>query len=328
MIKLSIIIPVYNAQKFLQSTIESLIIEKSREIEFIFVNDGSKDKSIDILNKYKLRDNRIKVINKHNTGVSDTRNVGIKNALGQYIMFCDSDDLFEANYYEIFNHLVSSDTNTDYFIIHNAYDNTDISSDDIINGIYNLDYKYSNLCLRTVWSKIYKKDFLEKCKILFDTDCSDGEDLLFNTSIVLNNAKIKFVKEHIYNYRIVLKSLSRNLNLDSYDILRNKVVKYCKTIDNLAYLLERLDILYLIANVWNICRNNIRDYEKKIDIYMKKENMTIALSNSNNHEILGLKKVLLVLIKHKCFKIIKFCSLIINKYDKFKYDKSNRFIKI
>ena len=98
--KISIIIPVYNGEKYLARCVESLISQTYKNLEIIFLNDGSTDDSLNILKKYKTKDNRIVIVDKKNTGVSDTRNIGITRATGKYICFCDCDDLYETNYVE------------------------------------------------------------------------------------------------------------------------------------------------------------------------------------------------------------------------------------
>lgn len=97
---ISIIVPVYNAEKYLDRCIESLIKQTYRNIEILLVNDGSKDKSGEICNNWSKRDNRIKVIHKENGGASSARNIGLENAIGDYIGFVDSDDTIECEMYE------------------------------------------------------------------------------------------------------------------------------------------------------------------------------------------------------------------------------------
>ena len=93
MIDISIIVPAYNAEKYLKACLESLINQTKKDIEIIAINDGSEDNTLDILNEYKNNyPNLIKVISQENQGLSVTRNVGIKNSTGKYVMFVDSDD--------------------------------------------------------------------------------------------------------------------------------------------------------------------------------------------------------------------------------------------
>ena len=95
--KVSIIVPVYNCENYLERCMNSLINQSLEDIEIIAVNDGSTDGSLDILRKYQQLDNRIKVIDKQNTGVSDSRNRGIETSDSKYIVFVDSDDWIELN---------------------------------------------------------------------------------------------------------------------------------------------------------------------------------------------------------------------------------------
>lgn len=98
-IKISVIVPVYNAERFLEKCIRSIMASTLKEIEIICVNDGSKDKSIDILRNLEKEDNRIIVIDKENEGASKARNIGIDMAKGEYIAFVDSDDFIDDSMY-------------------------------------------------------------------------------------------------------------------------------------------------------------------------------------------------------------------------------------
>jgi len=94
MMKVSIIVPIYNAERYLGECIESILTQSYRNIEAILVNDGSTDCSLSICESYARKDDRIRIINKANSGVSDTRNVGIEAATGEYVCFSDADDYF------------------------------------------------------------------------------------------------------------------------------------------------------------------------------------------------------------------------------------------
>lgn len=114
----SVIVPVYNAEKYLKKCMESILKQTYENIELILINDGSIDKSLDICNQFSKRDRRIRVIDKDNSGVSDTRNLGIMLAKGKYLCFVDSDDYIEENYIEkmILNTDESTLTMCGYFI--------------------------------------------------------------------------------------------------------------------------------------------------------------------------------------------------------------------
>ena len=99
--KVSIIVPVYNAEKYLIRCVDSIINQTYKNLEIILINDGSIDNSLEIMKKYKVIDNRIIIIDKKNEGVSIARNVGIKSSSGKYICFVDSDDYIENNMIQI-----------------------------------------------------------------------------------------------------------------------------------------------------------------------------------------------------------------------------------
>jgi len=96
----SIIIPAYNAGRFISETIESVLLQSFTNWELIIVNDGSKDNTGEIISKYAAADKRISIITKENSGVSDTRNKGIEKSKGEMLAFLDADDIWEANFLE------------------------------------------------------------------------------------------------------------------------------------------------------------------------------------------------------------------------------------
>lgn len=99
--KISIIIPVYNLEKYLSACIDSILCQKYKNLEIIIVNDGSTDSSKEICEEYQNKDQRVRVFSQNNSGVSVARNKGIKHATGDWIMFVDGDDLVDANLSEI-----------------------------------------------------------------------------------------------------------------------------------------------------------------------------------------------------------------------------------
>lgn len=107
MYEISIIVPVYNVEKYIRRCIDSLITQTFKSIEIILIDDGSKDTSGAICDEYALKDERVKVIHKENGGVSSARNVGLDNATGTYIMFCDPDDYVDPTWCEkLYNSII------------------------------------------------------------------------------------------------------------------------------------------------------------------------------------------------------------------------------
>ena len=97
---ISIIVPVYNSEKYIDKCLDSILNQTYKDLEIVLVNDGSNDQSLKILEKYALRDTRIKVVNQENKGVAAARNTGLDNATGEYILYVDSDDWIENNMVE------------------------------------------------------------------------------------------------------------------------------------------------------------------------------------------------------------------------------------
>lgn len=103
---ISIIVPVYNAEKYLRECIDSILQQTYTDIEVLLIDDGSTDDSLSICQEYEKKDKRVKVYHKKNSGVSDTRNFGIDHANGEYISFCDSDDKIASSLYEVLINLM------------------------------------------------------------------------------------------------------------------------------------------------------------------------------------------------------------------------------
>ena len=163
---ISVVIPIYNVEKYLTKCIESVINQTYTDLEIILVNDGSTDNSKDIINKYSLIDSRIKVINKKNGGLSDARNVGIEIAKGDYIAFLDSDDWIELNMYEkLYSYIKQENADIvqcSYQEVYNEEVNNQKIKEEIklISGkdsLYNL-YGKNHGKTVVVWNKIYKRE--------------------------------------------------------------------------------------------------------------------------------------------------------------------------
>lgn len=194
----SIIIPCYNAQKTLGSTITSVLNQDDKNWEIIAVDDGSNDSTLEMLTELANNDNRIKVIHQHNMGVSAARNNGLKHSSGQWVYFLDSDDLISPN-------LVSSIKQTAIIknvIIFNFIET--IKSRIRYHKITNLQTVYSDYLVNKqsihISSMAFRRDFLiEKC-ITFDENTYYGEDREFISNIFLLNPNIQFINKELFTY--------------------------------------------------------------------------------------------------------------------------------
>ena len=202
--KLSIIVPVYNVEKYINRCLSSIVNQTYENLDIIIIDDGSPDNCGSICDEYAAKDSRIKVIHKCNEGVSIARNIGINNATGQWITFVDSDDWIEADYYEnIFDTIKDRDVDIMYSggyiwefekrtitrkgIKHNFCYHRQIHIEKwkdlfakIVEGNVASEDFETEACEAVCWNKIYRRQFLIENKILFLPDLYRHEDILFN----------------------------------------------------------------------------------------------------------------------------------------------------
>ncbi|WP_214760021.1 glycosyltransferase family 2 protein [Exiguobacterium sp. s146] len=214
--KVSVIIPIFNAENILSKCLTSLVHQTYKNIEFICVNDASKDQSIEIIKQYAAKDNRFIIIDKIvNEGVSSARNCGIKISSGKYIMFVDSDDYLEKTYIE---NMVEEMEEKNSDIVVSGYQRIQKNASSFIK-LNNSNYKSlaeavlylmrSNVFGYT-WNKIIKRKVLIDNEIFFDESTSLFEDQLFYMEYIKNIKRINTSAAIGYNYVINDNSLSNS----------------------------------------------------------------------------------------------------------------------
>ena len=208
--KISIVIPIYNVEKYLSNCIESITNQSFQNYEMILVNDGSKDSSLEICYKYKKNNNKIKIVNKENGGLSSARNAGIKIAKGKYIVFIDPDDEIDKNYFNTL-YTIAEENNCDFVVgnyvivpggqkVTSGYKyNTVLNGKDFILSNKNI-HTRNDLCF--VWRNIYKLDIIKKNNIKFNEEVFIGEDVIFNIEFFLKSKKGYATDKIIYYYRV------------------------------------------------------------------------------------------------------------------------------
>ncbi|MGG4489221.1 glycosyltransferase family 2 protein [Metabacillus idriensis] len=221
-IKVSVIIPVYNAEEYLSRCLTSLTSQTLKECEFIFVNDGSIDNSVVIINKYILNDKRIKLINQNNMGVSIARNTGLKNATGEYIGFVDADDYVSLEFFEKM-YSAASENNCDVVFSNmlEELEGKQILTKYPFQSDINLYQSYINENilpyfikadnLNSVCNKIFKHEVLQKYMIKFPERVELGEDSIFNIIVFSYAYKVKYLNITGYYYKEVKGSATRNI---------------------------------------------------------------------------------------------------------------------
>lgn len=243
---ISIIVPVYNNEKYLKKCIDSLIRQTYKNIEIILIDDGSSDSSLDICNEYGRKDKRIKVISQNNSGANVARHNGIKNSTGDYCMFVDSDDWIEKDSVEI---LINYLKEENYDIIKfngitepnkklkNYYDLKELSSkkmkkEELFDLLINTKI-LNNMCFSIYKSKLFKNISVSNEKI------SNCEDFLTNLEVYTKVKNVLFISNILYHYEINLNSTTKNVDLE----------KNLKNIKDLIYVHNRL---FDYAKIWKM----------------------------------------------------------------------------
>lgn len=245
MCKISIIIPVYNTEKYLSQCLDSVLNQTFKNIEIICVDDGSTDNSYKILEEYAGKDSRIKVIHQDNKGSSAARNAGLEIASGKYIGYVDSDDWIDFHMYKRLYSIAEKhrvDIVSSGLLIEGAY--TSEHYDTISPGYYcdeQMEYVRANViyCLEqketglrgSLCCKLFLKDFLKKIQLKVPEVLSFAEDKMCIITCVLEAKSIFSLKEAYYHYRMNNSSMVHTANIE-YLACVNEVYKYLTTLYN------------------------------------------------------------------------------------------------
>ena len=228
-VKVSVIIPVYNAEKYLEQCLDSVIHQSLYEIEVICVDDGSSDKSMEILERYQKKDPRITVFKQSNSGVGSARNSGLKRANGEFVVFLDSDDFYMPGALEkLYN--ISTRDHADICVFGMRYFNDEhgeiISYDVMPNRnrtpkatSFNIsDYPDTilNFAFNYVWNKMYRHSFLTENNIIFP-DLKRSEDLCFIHMALCLAKSITVLRESLITYRFFRQSSLTSTVCDNPD---------------------------------------------------------------------------------------------------------------
>ena len=307
---ISIIVPVYNAEKTIKKCIDSILIQTYTNFELILINDGSKDNSLNILKKYENLDKRVIVISQENSGVSVTRNNGISVAKGDYIAFVDSDDYIAENALEILANEIEKNNKLDivisgFYIVKNdtyKYLNT-ILENKIFN---NLDFLLNEKLFKfisTPWGKIYKREIIKDNNIKFDKNLSLGEDTIFVLEYLKYIKNVKFINEGLFFINETEGSLSRRNRLD---IFENIMIIYDKAKEVLQY-------------------RNEYEFNKVAPFYVRNIKICVNTAIAFKWETKEYKELCDKIRKMEDFKSIDLRKVHLNKFDKiiFKLLKNN-----
>ena len=210
---ISVIIPVYNAKKYIAYCLESVLTQTYQNFEIICIDDGSVDDSASTLKKYESKDKRIHIYHQENKGLPATRNVGISKATGEYICFVDADDGLHPQFLEM---MLQSITKAQADVIGCDYmkvPNNDTLKNHTINITQKLKISYNPLkikqhhCHFMVWGKLYQRHVLEK--VSFNPEIQYGEDVIHSWKTYASINKIAYLKNQLYLYRQSTDSMIR-----------------------------------------------------------------------------------------------------------------------
>ena len=219
MADISIIVPIYNAEKYLNKCIDSLVNQTKKELEFILVNDGSTDSSEDIIKSYK--DKRIKYFKNKNQGIGKTRNFGIDKATGKYLMFLDSDDYLDINACEkLYNKAIKEKSD---LVVFDFYRVEETLKEVTINNFKSSSLKENPNLLLDInlgpCNKLIKRELIDKSNTRFNEELK-YEDTPFVTEIIKNANKISKLNEYLHYYVIHSNSETTVRDERVFDIIK------------------------------------------------------------------------------------------------------------
>ncbi|TDL61521.1 glycosyltransferase [Rhodococcus qingshengii] len=283
--KISVIIPVYNVEKYLTRCIESVINQSYKDIEIVLINDGSPDSSGDICDYYASNDSRIRVIHKKNEGVSQARNSGLEVINGEYIFFLDSDDYIEEDAISKFSKR-AKETAADIIIgnykiinenneitVCDPFDTLKFANGTINKSTDKFKYFFGKSFGRNVWNKLYNTKLVKDLNILFEREINYGEDFLFNLKLFINYPNIELLNEYTYYYFInkgsITNTYQNNLTKSNL-LLLEKFHSYAKEQNKLN---DNKDLIAFLSftlidnssrNCFEYSRNKFGDMKKEL----------------------------------------------------------------
>lgn len=257
--KVSVIIPVYNREGTIERAIVSVVNQSYSNLEVIVVDDGSFDKSLDIIRNLAKKHKNMIVIAKENTGVSDSRNIGLKKATGDYVMFLDSDDEYHPTMVEeMVNNLDNNELRVCYYsdILVNgnkrSFSGIGKFCSDNIN--YSIEKLHKEGLFSIVWNKIYDLKTIKDNHIYFDTSLDFGEDFIFNVNYCNYIKTIKLIDKDLYLNHNLSTGLARKFRMNRFYLVKRHFLIIQDMYQKSGYSLD-----YFYTSFVNDIRYSIND---------------------------------------------------------------------
>ncbi|MGN1299253.1 MAG: glycosyltransferase family 2 protein [Candidatus Scatovivens sp.] len=335
-VKFSIIVPVYNSEKYIQKCIDSILNQTYDNYEIIIINDGSTDNTLKIINSnYKNRSNII-IVNKENQGVSMARNLGIQYAKGEWITFLDADDWIDDNTLKIINQEIESNSEIEliqnniyisndyknsnkYKVLDNLIKKESTQKKEIIETIICINYgskkygeKYGNC--RCIGGKFYKKSLLIENKIAFPDGMETFEDGIFNLYAYFYSRATLIFNKNLYHYR-------QHSTSATHQIVNNQFERNSRIISEIINFINNFKMENYMESFYYCCyelllillKNNYskRNYRKYIEKMLKFEFYENSVKNIK-YKFLNMKdRIKLFLLRNKLYYLLK-CFYLIN----------------
>lgn len=307
-VKVSVIVPIYNVEKYLKRCVESLINQTYKNIEILLIDDGSTDSSAEICNKLEKVDSRIKVYHKENGGLGSARNYGYKYAKGEYILFLDSDDYIELNTIE--NMMEYSE----YDIVCCGFDRVDEETKKVYSQeMIKMPFDELEITDKTImetaflspsgWGKLFKKELLSNIK--FSEDKRAVEDTLFYLEVIPKAKKIKYIKKILWHYMVRENSLIMSITEEKADLFEKNLLEVKKKYIENNYNNAKFDFLTIQVFIHNCISIPSRLYtDKRIDMNKRLKHIKKYM----NDNFINWKRIKLK-IKGRYLKKIAICAL-------------------
>lgn len=287
----SVIVPVYNAEKYLNRCIDSILSQTMTDFELLLIDDGSKDNSGRICDEYSEKDARVRAFHKPNGGVSSARNLGLDNAIGKWITFCDADDVVLPSW--LSNFIDNACDSVDYVIQGFLADKTMSKSDDSeFTNRRKFSFSFEgtmedglllmskNSMLGYVWCKLFRHSIIKQFDVSFNESYNYQEDMIFNLSYLQHCKKIKSIDDVGYCYYVpdwgrkyTNKANFYNLNRDKYLLVQSIFGKDINFLTS-YYFSVYIDSLFLLFKRNNTgCRNRLIEFRKNVGISVLRTKM-------------------------------------------------------
>lgn len=348
--KVSVIIPVYNAETYIRQCIESVLNQTYNHFEIILINDGSTDNSLSIIKEYSTKDSRVKVLSIENSGVSVARNIGIDTATGDYITFVDSDDWVEP---DMLKYAVENINNTESDITIWSYyknyynkeikcsffpqtdrvfeENKEILYLKAIYGRYSKDIVTEGVSLGTTWCKLYRTDFIKNNMLKFNPQLIRAQDTIFSIYAFRYAKRISYFDKNLYHYRISNSSTTSGTRFisNTHQPFSSLLNEY-KTFMKRNKLTEKLQVAFYARTIqvllWHLDHYYFHDQytkgilnrRKEIINLIKSEPYKSALVHVEKRLLPKKEKVMTILFKRKLILTFYFIIQIHNKVESYR----------